>query len=346
MPAPAAAPATPATQADPKQTAANIVKGMQDKAAGRGSDGPHVAGAAPKDGAAAPPAAQPDPNAGKEKFVVNGKEVWLTPEQAKGYVQKGLAFEPRISELARLQQETAAFLDTLRNEPEKVLFDKRIGLTPEAALTRILQSSKVSDSIKEAVGHWYYENVVKLAKMDPKDREIAERDARIKEMESEQQARANALIAEENRAKAQAAFAQLRGQIGEAMKEIGLPNIDSPVGVQMAKRVADVMRLAYLQRKPITAKDAAGMVRKEITEYQRAFYDTLDEEKLVEQLGKENAEKVRKHLLKAVKEAERDQKDGGSKGPGQPVRRGERKIITPDEFKDYLDDIKRNNKVS
>src|SRR6266550_2642158 len=99
---PTAEAAPPATQAEPKQTAANIVKGVQDKAAGKKGavKGPEI----PDDADGKKPAlpAAIDPNAGKKKFNVNGKDVWLTPEQADAYVQKGLAFEPRMSEMARM----------------------------------------------------------------------------------------------------------------------------------------------------------------------------------------------------------------------------------------------------
>src|SRR4029077_16154538 len=88
-----------------------------------------------------------DPNAGKEKYVVDGKEVYLSPEQAKAYVQKGLAFEPKISQLGRLQQETAAFLETLANDPGKVIYNDRFG-KPQEVLAKILKSTQVSDEIK------------------------------------------------------------------------------------------------------------------------------------------------------------------------------------------------------
>lgn len=337
MPAPAS---TAAPAADSKTIAENIVRNASGKAAGAPpvAKGPEI----PDGDEKGKPAAAADPNAGKRKFVVDGKEVWLDQKQADGYTQKGIAFEPRISELARLQQETAAFLETLKTAPEKVLFDKRIGLTPETVLDRILSSSKISDAIKETTGKWYYENVVKLQRMDPKDRELFERDARIKELEGAEESKKQQAIALENQQRVQQTMATVRGQIAEAMKEIGLPSVDTPVGVQLAKRVADVMRLSYFARKPCTPKEAATKVRAEVRGYQRSFYDALDEDKLVEELGKDNAEKVRKYFLKAVKAAEKDEKQAGAP---PPRKRGERQILTPDEFHDYLAGVKANNKV-
>lgn len=332
---PVESPAAPAAPAgDAKTPAANIAKGIQDKANGKATDGAKAG-----DGKGAPAA---DPNAGKRKLVVDGKEYFVDEKQLVGYAQKGIAFEPRISELARLQNETAAFLQTLKDSPEKVLFDKRIGHTPESALKRILASAKISDEIKEEVGQWYWHNVAKVAKMAPEERALMEKDAKIKEYEDEKQRTASEAIARENQQRVQAMLAQVKGQIAEAMKEIGLPSMDTPIGVQLAKRVADVMRLSYLARRPCTPKEAAAKVRGEIKEYQKSFYDVLDDDKLVEELGKENAEKVRKHFLKVMKETEKAEKKAGD---APPPKRGERSVITPDQMHDYLQEVKRNNRV-
>lgn len=325
------APAAPA--ATPKGPAANIAKNITDKAFGK--KGPEV----PADGDETKKPVAIDPNAGKRKFVVNGQEKWLTPQQADEYVQKGISFEPRISELARLQQETSQFLELLKTDPGKVLYNDKVGLTPKDALTKILGSSKISDEIKEVVGQWYYENVVKRANMDERDRAILERDERINELTAGEKARAEAAIAQENKQRVESAMATIKGQIKEALSELGIANIDTPLGAQMSKRIADVMRLSYLSRKPCTVKEAVGKVRQEIKEFQKYFYDALDEDKLVEELGKENAEKVRKHFLKVVKAAEKDSK--GESPEKRPAKRGERETMNSDEFREYLDGLKR-----
>lgn len=312
----------------PGSVANSLVKGITDKANGKL---PETNGAS---SAGTPPV---DPNAGKKRYVVNGQEKWLSPEQVDSYVNKGIAFEPRISELARLQNETAQFLELLKNDPAKVLFNPKIGLTPEVALEKIFKSSKISDQVKETVGQWYYQNVVKLHNMDEKDRAILERDEKIAELSQGEKSREEAAIARENQARVQQAMGQISGQIREALVEIGLPNMDTPIGAQLAKRVADVMRVSYLSKQPCTPKEAALKVKAEIREFQKMFYDALDEDKLVEELGKENAEKVRKHFLKIVKAADKDSKES----VGKPKERNnERKTMNSDEFRDYLDGLK------
>lgn len=326
--------------AKPSTTSENIAKGVIDKATGKL---PPSAAKATETGKTAADAAPVDINAGKRKYIVNGAERWLTPQQADDYVQKGISFEPRISELARLQNETAQFLEVLKTDPAKILYNPKIGLTPEAALEKILGATKISKEIKDAVGQWYYENVVKREQMDERDRAILDRDEKIRELTAGEQSRAQAAIAQDNQVRVRAAMAQISGQIGEALTEMGIKDVDSPLGVQMAKRVADVMRVSYFARKPCTVKEAVTKVRDEIRSFQRTWYDSLDDDKLVEELGQVNAEKVRKYYLKTVKSAEKEAaKESGE--PKKTPRRNERETINSDDFHDYLDQLKRSGK--
>jgi hypothetical protein len=319
----------------PDNTAANIVKGVEAKTNPAAKPVEKVEIKNQESGGVT----VTDPNAGKEKYVVDGKEVFLTPEQAKAYVQKGLAFEPKISQLGRLQQETAAFLDTLQNDPAKVIYNEKFG-KPHEVLTKILNSTKISDEVKDALGQWYYNNVVAPAKMSPQERENAEYKRKAEEYEKLQSKMASDQLNAENERKVQAALATIKAQINEAMAEAGVP-IDSKLAPQLAKRVAQIMQLGYVTGKVVTPKEAMVKVRQELAEYQKAYYDVLDEDKLVEQLGKENAEKVRKYYLKAVKEAEKEKKPKDFKSL---PKRDERKTMTPDEFKDYLQDLKDKGK--
>ena len=318
----------------PDNTAANIAAAATAKAAGT----PPAKGAVdPK----APVANAPvvDPNAGKEKYVVDGKEVYLSPEQAKAYVQKGLAFEPKISQLGRLQQETAAFLDTLATDPGKVIYNDRFG-KPQEVLAKILNSTKVSDEIKDTIGQWYYNNVIVPGNMTPEQREAAEWKRKAQAHDEMLKQQAQNKLSEENNRRVQQALNTIKAQINEAMKEAGVP-LDSRIAPQLAKRVAQVMQLGFVSGKVITPKDAMAKVKQELHEYQKAYYDVLDEDKLVEQLGKENAEKVRKYYLKAVKA-----KEAEAKKSYQPsaARKDERKTMTPDQFRDYLQDLKSKGK--
>ena len=316
--------------------AANIAKGVTDKANGTPpAKAPETKPEGVLKNQESGGAEIKDPNAGKEKYVVDGKERYLTPEEAKAYVQKGLAFEPKMDHLGRLQHETAAFLETLATDPGKVIYNERFG-TPEEVLGKILNSTKISDGIKKTLGQWYYNNVIVPEQMSPEQREAAEMKRKVAAYEAhEKQQEADRLTAEQNQ-RVQNALGVIKAQINEAMSEAGVP-LDSKIAPQLAKRVAQVMQLGFVNGKPITPKEAMQRVKQELGEYQKAYYDVLDEDKLVEQLGKDNAEKVRKYYLKAVKDAAKDK----PKDTKPHVKRDERKTMTPDEFRDYLDDLKK-----
>jgi uncharacterized FlaG/YvyC family protein len=314
------------------ETAANIIKGVTDKANGNnGSNGTEKAPIDPK-----APAPVVDPNAGKEKYIVDGQERWLTPDQARAYVQKGISFEPKMDQLGRLQHETAAFLQTLQDDPAKVIYNERFG-KPEEVLKKLLGSTKVSDQIKETLGQWYYDNVIVPSKWSPEQQEAHQWRTKAQEQEAILKQQETERLTAENNSRVDQALQVIKSQINEAMKEAGVP-LESRIAPQLARRVAQVMQSGYRVNRVITPKEAMGIVRREVGEYQKAYYDALDEDKLVEQLGKENAEKVRKYYLKAVKDSE---KEKPKKDFRPSAKRDERKTMTPDEFRDYLDDLKR-----
>lgn len=348
---PEIAPAPSQTAADPKQAAANIAKGVQDKAGGR-STAQTAAGTAAIDrdnraqadkaAASAAAAAVPaDPNAGKKKYVVNGQERWLTPEQADAYVQKGLAFEPKVSELDRMKREFEQLEQTMLTDPGRILSNlaARAKVPVKDIVERVLNGT-ASDEVKEATGKWYWENVAKRARMDPKDLQLLEQEETIQKMKAAEEAKREAAIAAENKAKVAQAMAQVSAQIQETLKELGIKNTDSPAAVRITREIADVMRLGYLSQKPVTAKQAAEKVKARIMEYQREFYDTLDMDQLVGQLGKENAEKVRKYFLKVVQEQEKGTRQETQR-PAAIPKRNQRQTIGLDEFHEYLDEVKR-----
>lgn len=324
-------PATPAPtdQRDSKAVAQNLVNGIHNKALGRTQP--------PETPAGTPP---PDPNAGKEKYTVDGKDVWLTPEQARGYVQKGIAFEPKVTQLSHLQNEMGQFLQTLSTDPLKILTDKRIGMSPEKVLEKIFASGQISEQLKESVGKWYYENVVAPMKMTPEERRAAELEKENAKYRTKEQQAADEAIRTENRQKFEAARNQIKAMIGEAMKESGLPNNDSLLGTEMARMVAYELKAAHFRREAITPKQAIEEVKAKMRTVQRAFYDHLDGENLVKELGEANVEKVKQFLLKLVKPPAGGNPLNGNRLPST-LRNGERKTINLDDFHDQLAELKK-----
>lgn len=341
MPEPAVAtpPASSAGAApgsDPKGAATNISKGIQDKANGK----------APAKGPEQPPAAasgQPDPNAGKKKFIVEGKEHWLTPEQVEAYASKGIGYEPKVAEIARVRQEMNQLHRALLQNPGAVLMNvAKQNNVPISQVVQNVLSGTASDEVKEATGRWYYENVAKRHSMDPKDLQILEQDEKIRAFEDEKKRGTQQAIMQENMQRVTTAINSIKGQIGETLSELGINNVDSAMGARLVKEIADVMRVSYFSGKPCTAKQAAEKVRQRVLDFQSQFYDELDGASLIERLGQKNVEKIRAHLLKTVQEAESGTRQNADR-PFKQKTRSERETITPDQMHDYLDEIKRTN---
>ena len=324
------APSAPVSnETGPKGTAANIANAIQTKADPQKGDAKGS-----NDPKSAPNA---DPNVGREQYKVNGKEIWLTPEQARAYVQKGLAFEPRMSELAKIQKEMKEFGDTFKNDPIKIY--QKMGLSPNEILKKVINDIDVSDETKELFGKWYYNNVVKRSQMTPEQIELEDHRKWRAEHEQKEKMTAEESAAKENAFKVQQALGELKGKIGEAMKEFNLPSLDSPVGAEIARRIAQVMKNSYFNRQPCTPKDAATKVREELKIYNSMFLDSLDDDKLIEAIGEKNAEKIKKHFLKLVKN---ENKPTVERTPS--TRKDERKVTNLDQFHEYLDGLKRSGK--
>jgi len=229
-------------------TVQNIVKGVTDKASGNTGTNGNSPAIPVKD------AVPVDPNAGKEKYVVDGQDRWLTPEQARAYVQKGISFEPKMDQLGRLQHETAAFIQTLQDDPAKIIYNERFG-TPDEVLGKLLKSTKVSDRLKETLGQWYYDNVIVPEKMSPEQREAEVWKQKAIAHDEMVQRQQEEKLSAENSARVDQALQVIKSQINEAMKEAGVP-LDSKIAPNLAKRVAQVMQAGYLQNRVISPKEA------------------------------------------------------------------------------------------
>lgn len=335
--------ATPAASVprDAHTIAGNIIKGITEKANGKAP-----ASNQPPTNDQRTPETPADPNAGKEKYVVEGKEVWLTPEQRTAWIQKGMAFQPKMDQLARLQQETVQFQRALINDPLTVL--KNLAQQKQIPISKLYEKVLEGDwpeEVKEIVGKRYYHNAVEPLNMSPAELKARE-DAKFREQRENQdkQAQENA-IKQANYQRFTAAMGHLKAQIGEAMKDSGLPDNNTPLGAEMAWMTAKVMQLADKRRESLTPKQAIEIVKQHrIRSVQTAYYETLadkddDGELITKELGDKIVKKVQKFLLKQAQGANGKPPIVGS---GKPTgRTGERKTINSDDFHDYLDELKK-----
>lgn len=353
MPEPVATPAASVPR-DSHTTANNIVNGISNRANGKAPAAD--ANKPPINGSQQQPPVNPsagDANAGKEKYVVEGKEVWLIPQERTAWIQKGMAFEPHMDQLARLVQEQQQLTRALINDPLSVL--KNISKQQNIPISKLYEKVLEGDwpeEVKDIIGQKYYGNVVEPMKLNPEQLKARE-DAKWRQQREDQDKQTQeTTIRRENHERFLAALGHLKAQIAEAMKDSGLPDNNTPLGTEMARQVADVMRLADRQKRALTPKQAIEMVKQQrINAVQSAFYESVadkDEngEQLATQLGEKIVAKIQKYLLNKAKT--------GGAAPNVPhvpkgrptVRNGERSgVISPDDMHDYLEGIKKNNKI-
>lgn len=339
MPEPVTAP-TP-TAADPKTAASNIAKAVQDKANGKAATPP-----AQENGQKAAETTA-DPNAGKKKYTVNKKEIWLTADEADAYVQKGIAFEPKMSHLDRLQREGWELIQKLKTDPLSVLFDKQIGHTPEVVLDRLEKSGQISPEFLERLGKLYYDKAVRPLQMTPEQRALEEATAKNKEYEAREAAAKDQAIKQENQKRVAQAMAQLTAFISEAMKESGLPSNDTRIGADMARMVADEIRIARYQNRSITPKQAIDTVKRNLRDVNSAFYEYLadkddddSEKRLEEALGEKVMKRIQKIWLKKAKAHDNPTAQTGS--ATQNGRRPSKPAMTREEFfEQHLAELKK-----
>ena len=339
---PNAAPTAPVAPAQPNagQTAANIAKGVQDKANGKAP----ATTQAPAKGAA--PATSADPNAGKQKYVVGDKEYWLTPQQAAAYVQKGIAFEPRVSELDRVKRDMEALDKMFSENPGPLIMNwaKKMGVSPEVVIEKILDSSLGDEKINEVTGRKYWEKVGQRMRMDPKELALLEAQEKLQKFESEKKSEAEKAIALENQKRFTTFLAQTSAFISEAMKKSGFSNTDAPAAIQFAKIAGGLYISAQKMRRAITPDQAVEAAHKILNSYLDSRDDGIDDETFIKHLGDKRVKRVQQWLLKKAKEVG----EGSEQEPAasrRPAKRSERETITPDQMHDYLDEIKRTGSI-
>lgn len=337
--------ATPAASVprDTQVTANNIAKGISERARGKSPVEPKSVPEQdnkPVENKSETPV--PDPNAGKEKYIVEGKEVWLTPQERTTWIQKGLAFEPRMDQLARLAQEQSQFVRALINDPLTVLknVSKQQNIPISSLYEKILDGDW-PEEVKEIIGKKYYHNAVEPLQLTPEQLKARE-DAKWRQnKETQEKMQAEQAIRRENQAKFQAAFGNLKANIAEAMKDSGLPDNDTPLGAEMARMVADAMRVAYFRRQSLTPKQAIENVkRNRIVAFQNAYYQHLKGKELVEALGDPIVNELKNYLFKVAQERG-NPIPNVSNGRKPMGRNRERETMNLDQFHESLEQYKK-----
>jgi hypothetical protein len=226
------------------------------------------------------PVEQPSDGSGVKKYKVkvNGEEMEVTEEELiKGY-QIRKAADEKFREASMLRKQAEEFISLLKKDPIKVLTHPSLGV-----------------DFKKLAEEYLYQQLEEEL-MDPKDRELKKYKAMIEEMERQKQ--------EQERAQQETMIEQLKAEysqnyvkdITEALQSSGLPKNEFTV-----KRIAYYMYEGLRRGYNLSAKQVAPLVKEDYIKEQRALYSSLDGDLLVQLLGDDLVNKIRKYDVDKLK---------------------------------------------
>lgn len=231
------------------------------------------------------------------KLKVNGKEIEFDssdPEAVKREVQKGLAAQQKFEESAKVRRQAEQFIQALQANPEAVLSHPALGINVREWAEQYLLKQIQHESLPEEERQRLQEQ---------------EELKRYRDRENEEKARKAAAEKEELREKYRQDWSK---KFTEALDANNLPKTDWTV-----TRMAQYMKQAIAKgHKHIQPGDVVELVKEDWINAQKQMFSNLPGDKLIEVLGKETADKIRKADLAKFQ-------NGGVKRAGRNSQRSE-----------------------
>jgi hypothetical protein len=253
-------------------------------------------------------------------LTIDGEEIEYDAsdkERLARDLEHGLKSDKRYKEAKKLKTQALDLVSKIISNPEEVLthpslkeqgFDFRE--VAEKYLFNELQKERMTEQERRA-----YDNERELAK--------------IKAEREEQQKTAAQRNAEMRQEQLRTSFTN---QIIEAVDQAGLPKTQWTVS-----KIAEHMRTAIKKGyKDVTALDVAPLVANDIKEMSRQYISSLKDENLVEALGQDVVDKLRKQNLARVSNPFKQNQ------PAQPktqLKNSQSKPRTSSSLYDLLDDV-------
>lgn len=323
--APAAAPSSTAAPApnaaDPKN---GKLPGTPPTPAKMGTDGKPV-----------PPAGMTDAEKKIWKMKIFDKEVDFDAtdltkdeEKLKKLVQKGLAADVRFQQASEVEKQLAGIIRALREKPEGVLLNEKLGHKPEVLFERLVKAlgPNARPIIEKIMGGYVDQEL-----MDPKDRELAETKQKMAEYEEEKR---KAQQAEQDKQMADLKShyqEQYSKDIMTTLEKSGLPKTPSTV-----KRMAYYMHQGLQRGVQFQAADVVDFVKQDYIAETTELYGALDGDVLLSILGPALTDK----LVKAATASKQPKLPLKPLGPGEQPKgddgdqpQGKKRFITSDEFR-------------
>lgn len=265
------------------------------------------------------PEEQPDDGTGVRKFIVkvNGQEQEVTEDELIQGYQTRKASDEKFREAAMSKKQAEEFINLLRTNPRKVLTNPDLGID-----MRKLAEEYLVEQMEEEM-------------MDPKDKELRDAKRQLQEIEDEKKRKAK----EEEESQAvqlkEKYSQEYSSQIVDALQSSGLPKSEHTV-----KRMAYYMHQGLQRGYNLSAKDVVGLVKQDYIDEQKSLFGQLDGDMLVQLLGDDVANKIRKYDVGRVKSTEKQLKTPDKQPEGGSPRPKKSKKISKDDWKARMERIK------
>lgn len=217
------------------------------------------------------------------KIKADGVESEVDEEEIVKLAQLGKSSSKRFEEAAKLRGQAENFIRALKENPGQVLLNSRLGIDRSV--------------LEEFATNLLYERI-QQEQMTDEQRQIQRQQQELEQYRRQMQEQQESEKEQRETALRQRYQEEYKAKISQALQDSGLPVTDWTF-----TRMAGYMRQAMEKgMDDITPNDVAKYVAKDWAQAQRDFYTSLDGQKLVEHLGDDVVDKIRKHTVQKYKD--------------------------------------------
>lgn len=260
----------------------------------------------------------------KLKIKFNGKEmdedlpfdIPDTPEATeymRKHIQMSKLSQHKAQEYASLEKQAIEFIQALKENPEAVLADPRVGIDVKKLATQIIEKE------------------IANARKSPEQLELERTQAELKALREARELEAKQLKEREFQANVEKYYEQLETQMTQGLEQHKLPRNDIVVGM-----IVNYLEEATANNLKVSVSDVIPLVKEEMKNNFKALASSMSPEDLEDWVGKEVLSNYRKSNLKKVKENQKvaalksQVKDTGKTG------KVEEKKAEPISYKDFF----------
>jgi hypothetical protein len=253
----------------------------------------------------------------KYKLKIDGIDTELTEEEVIRFAQMGKASHKRFEEAASIKKQVEPILKALKEDPYYLLTHPEMGVD--------------EGKLREATEKWLAEKIMfESLPQDQQQLHLAKKELETikKQQELQRQAEEQAKMADMEKKYAEDYERQFLG---------ALEKVNVPKEPRVIARMAEYMSRAVKTNTQLSAEDAALLVKEDLAREQAAVASKLTPEELVNFIGKENADKVRKYFASQVKNVLAE--EGSRPREQKDIKKQQKNWSNIKDFKSYLDKL-------